>query len=105
MHIFTTCICVVIVVIEYGYFCYPQIGNRPILNTFKNNFNKFLVSWACFENIVQYQKYVELRKKKKKDDEYDFKIFMVINVYKKHSYIFFFIHNSMSITIKPASRH
>jgi hypothetical protein len=66
MHIFTTCICVVIVVIEYGYFCYPQIGNRPILNTFKNNFNKFLVSWACFENIVQYQKYVELRRRKKK---------------------------------------
>jgi hypothetical protein len=66
MHIFTTCICVVIVVIEYGYFCYPQIGNRPILNTFKNNFNKFLVSWACFENIVQYQNYVELKKKKKK---------------------------------------
>jgi hypothetical protein len=37
---------------------YSQIGNEPIpiLNTFKNNFNQFLVFWACFENIMQYRK-------------------------------------------------
>jgi len=54
---------------------YPQIGNKPILDDFKNNFDRFLVFWACFENIMQHQKYVELRKKKK-DDWYDLKIFI-----------------------------
>jgi hypothetical protein len=35
---------------------------------------------------MQYQKYVEPRKKKW-DDGYNLKIFMVINVHKKHPYI------------------
>jgi hypothetical protein len=37
--------------------------------------------------------------KKKKDDRYDLKIFMVINAHSKYLYIFF-IHDSMSIIIK-----
>jgi len=55
---------------------------------------------------MKYQKYLKPRKKKKKkkkkDDGYDLKIFMVINTHKKHPYNFF-IHDSMSITIKPAN--
>jgi hypothetical protein len=42
------------------------------------------------------------KKRKKKDDGYDFKIFIVINAHKKYPYVFF-IHDSMSITIKPAN--
>jgi hypothetical protein len=30
---------------------YPQIGNWPIFNASKNNFDRFLVFWVCFENI------------------------------------------------------
>jgi hypothetical protein len=56
---------------------YPQIDNWPILNAFKNNFDRFLVCWACFENIMQHKKYVEPIKKKR-DDGYDLKIFMGI---------------------------
>jgi hypothetical protein len=31
---------------------YPQIGNKPILAAFKNNFDPFFVFWASFENIM-----------------------------------------------------
>jgi hypothetical protein len=55
-YFFITCIHVVNI-------HYPQIDNKPILKTFKNNFDKFSVFWTCFENIMQYQKYVEPRKK------------------------------------------
>jgi hypothetical protein len=65
---------------------YQQIGNGSILNAFKNNFDRFLVYWACFENIMQHQKYIEPRKKG--DDGYDLNIFIVINVHKKHLYVF-----------------
>jgi len=37
---------------------------------------------------MQHQKYVEPRKKE--DDGYDLKIFMVINTHKKYYYVFFF---------------
>jgi hypothetical protein len=43
---------------------YPQIGIGPTLNIFKNSFAQFLVFWACFENIMQHQKYVEPKKNK-----------------------------------------
>jgi hypothetical protein len=74
---------VIVVIIRY-----PQIGNKPILNVLKNNFDQFLVFWVCRENIMQHQKYVEPRKKE--DDGYDLKIFMVINTHKKYYYVFFF---------------
>jgi hypothetical protein len=61
------CIRVIIAVIIR----YPQIDNGLILNAFKNKFDWFLVFWICFENIMQYQKHVELRKKW--DDRYDLK--------------------------------
>jgi hypothetical protein len=39
--------------------------NEPILKTFKNNFDRFLVFWTCFENIMQYQKYVKSKKRRR----------------------------------------
>jgi hypothetical protein len=48
---------------------YLQISNGPISNVFKNNFDRFLVFWACFENIMQHRKYVE-KKKKRKERKY-----------------------------------
>jgi len=44
---------------------HKKIGNELILNAFKNNFDRFLVFLACFENIMQQRKYVEPKKKKK----------------------------------------
>jgi hypothetical protein len=67
-------------------FHYLQTGNEPILDAFKNNFDMFLVFWDYFKNIMQHKKYVELRKKR--DDGYDFKIFIVINHHEKHPYVF-----------------
>jgi hypothetical protein len=58
-HFFTIRICAIVAVIIR----YSQIGNERILNAFKNNFDRFAVFWACFENIIQHQKYVESRKK------------------------------------------
>jgi hypothetical protein len=43
---------------------YPKIGNEPILKAFKNNFDRILVFWAYFENIMQHKKYVKSRRKK-----------------------------------------
>jgi hypothetical protein len=43
---------------------YPQTVNGHILKAFKNNFDQFLSFWVCFVNIIQHQKFVELRKKK-----------------------------------------
>jgi hypothetical protein len=42
-----------------------------------------------------------LNQEKKMDYGYDLKIFIVINAHKTP--LFFFIHNSISITIKPAN--
>jgi hypothetical protein len=67
---------------------YSQIRNKPILNAFKNNFVRFLVFFACFENIMQHKKYTELGKKI--DDVYDLKIFMIINTHKKHPLYYYF---------------
>jgi hypothetical protein len=39
---------------------YPKI----ILKEFKNNFDRILVFWAYFENIMQHKKHVKSRKKK-----------------------------------------
>jgi hypothetical protein len=76
------CFCVI--------FFYPlsAIGNGLILKAFKKNFDRF-------ENIYNQEK--------KWDNRYDFKIFIVINAYKKRPYVFFFIHDLMSITIKLAN--
>jgi len=41
---------------------YPQIGNdsnESLLNALKNSFDRFLVFYACFDNMTQYQKYLE----------------------------------------------
>jgi hypothetical protein len=41
---------------------YPQIGNdsnESLLNALKNSFDRFLVFYACFENMTQCQKYLE----------------------------------------------
>jgi hypothetical protein len=65
---------------------YPLIGNGPILNAFKNDFDRFLVFFACFENIIQHRKYVKSRrkrKKKKRNNGYDLKIFIIINAHKE----------------------
>jgi hypothetical protein len=40
-----------------------QIGNCHILKAFKNNLDRFLVFWTCFEKMMQHQKYVGLVKK------------------------------------------
>jgi hypothetical protein len=81
---------------------YPKIGNEPILKAFKNNFDRILVFWAYFENIMQHKKYVKSRRKKMGWYGYDLKIFIIISAHKKHPYIFF-MHDSMSITIKLAN--
>jgi hypothetical protein len=52
---------------------------------------------------MQHQKHVEPRKKL--DDEYDLKILIVINAFKKHLYVFFFVHDLMSITIMLAKKN
>jgi hypothetical protein len=48
---------------------------------------------------MQYQKHLEPRKKG--NDGYDFKIFIIINAHKKH--LWFSIHDLMGITIKPTN--
>jgi len=70
---------------------HKKIGNELILNAFKNNFDRFLVFLACFENIMQQRKYVEPKKKKKRHYGYDLKIALVINAHKKHFYVFLFM--------------
>jgi hypothetical protein len=64
---------------------------------------------------MQHQKYVKPRKNEMmdmtsnsseasqggNDVNLEWQIFIVINAHKKHHYVFFFIHDSMSITIKP----
>jgi hypothetical protein len=49
---------------------------------------------------MQHRKYIE--PKKKWDDGYDPKIFIIINAHKKHFYSFC-IHDSMNIAIKPVN--